>query len=94
MCLIDPEKHDVISPRGLEQVYGLTEAEAAVCALISAGHPNREIAEIRGVRLDTVKAQSKAIYRKTLCANRIELVQRALSIIAPPLLDKSGRRDN
>ena len=91
LCMIDPERRDVISTRGLEQIYGLTAAESAVCSLMGAGHSNREIADIRGVHLDTVKSQTKAIYRKTLCANRIELVQRALSI-APPLLDSTGRR--
>jgi len=92
LCMIDPERRDVISTRGLERIYGLTPAEAAVCSLMGDGRSNREIADIRGVRLDTVKAQTKAIYRKTLCANRVELVQRALSI-APPLLDSTGRRE-
>jgi DNA-binding CsgD family transcriptional regulator len=93
LCVIDPEHRDVISTRGLEQIYGLTGAEAAVCALMGDGYSNREIADIRDVQLDTVKAQTKAIYRKTLCANRIELVRRALSV-APPLLDGRGRRDD
>ena len=92
LCMIDPEHRDVISTRGLERIYELTPAEAAVCSLMGDGHSNREIADIRGVHLDTVKAQTKAIYRKTLCANRVELVQRALSI-APPLLDSTGRRE-
>jgi DNA-binding CsgD family transcriptional regulator len=93
LCLIDPEHREVISTGGLEQVYGLTEAEAAVCALMGDGHSNREISDIRGVHLETVKAQSKAIFRKTFCSNRVELVRRALSI-APPLLDGRGRRHN
>jgi DNA-binding CsgD family transcriptional regulator len=93
LLVIDPERRSVISTRGLARVYGLTDAEAAVCELLGAGHSTREIADIRGVSIETVKAQSKAILRKTLCANRIELVRRALSI-APPLLDDRGRRED
>ncbi len=93
VCVIDPEHRAIISTRGLAEVYGLTEAERAVCALMSEGLSTREIADSRGVTPDTVKAQSKAIFRKTLCSNRIELVHRALSI-APPLLNARGRRDD
>ncbi len=93
VCVIDPEHRSVISIRGLAQVYGLTDAEAAVCALMGDGRSTREIADLRGVAIDTVKAQGKAIFRKTHCGNRVELVRRALSI-APPLLDARGRRDD
>ena len=93
VCIVDPEHRAVISTRGLAEVYGLTDAETAVCALMGEGYSTREIADIRGVTPDTVKSQGKAIFRKTLCSNRIELVHRALSI-APPLLDARGRRDD
>ena len=53
----------------------------------------REIADSRSVSLDTVKSQSRSIYGKTMTRNRRELVQRAQSI-APPLLDRAGRRVN
>jgi DNA-binding CsgD family transcriptional regulator len=93
VCIVDPEHRAVISTRGLAAVYGLTAAEAAVCALMSEGRSTQEIADIRGVALDTVKSQGKAVLRKTLCSSRIELVHRALSI-APPILDARGRRDD
>jgi DNA-binding CsgD family transcriptional regulator len=93
VCIVDPEHRAVISTRGLAEVYALTPAEAAVCALMSEGRSTQEIADVRGVALETVKSQGKAILRKTLCSNRVELVHRALSI-APPLLDARGRRDD
>ena len=93
LCVVDPERRSVISTRGLAQVYGLTDAESAVCALMGEGHSTQEIADLRSVSIDTVKAQSKAIFRKTLCGNRVELVRRALSI-APPLLGPGGGRDD
>lgn len=93
VCIIDPEHHALISTRGLARVYGLTDAEAQVCALLGDGRSAREIAEIRGVSLDTVKSQRKAILRKTRCADRLALVRRAQSI-APPLLDGRGRRED
>ncbi len=89
---VDPERRDVISTHGLDRVYGLTAAESAVCASMAEGLSNMEIADQRGVSLETVRAQTKAILRKTRCASRVELIHRALSI-APPLLDEDGRRD-
>ena len=90
VCLIDPERSDMVSTDALGRVYGLTAAERGVCALITEGHSNAEIAEMRGVSIETVRAQSKAIYRKTRCASRLELVRRALTI-SPPIL---GRGDD
>ena len=86
LCLVDPEHSRTLSTEPLARVYGLTSAEADVCALILGGLSTGEIAEERSVSLETVKSQSKAILRKTSCRNRIELVKRAIGI-APPLLD-------
>jgi len=93
LILIDPDHREMVSVQGLARSYGLTPAETLVCRLIAQGIPLRQIAEIRGVTLDTVKSQSRSIYAKTRTRNRRELVRRALSIV-PPLLDKGGKRIN
>lgn len=93
LTLIDPEHREMVSIHGLARSYGLTPVETLVCRLLAQGLTLREIAESRGVSLDTIKSQSRAIYAKTHTRNRRELVRRALSIV-PPLLDRDGRRMN
>lgn len=93
LTLIDPEHREMVSVRGLARSYSLSPVETLVCRMIAQGLTLREIAESRGVSLDTVKSQSRAIYAKTNTRNRRELVRRALSIV-PPLLDGDGKRTN
>lgn len=93
LTLIDPEHREMVSIQGLARSYGLSPVETLVCRLLAQGLTLREIAASRGVSFDTVKSQSRAIYAKTRTRNRRELVRRALSI-APPLLDRDGKRIN
>jgi DNA-binding CsgD family transcriptional regulator len=59
--------------------------------MIVQGMTLQEIADGRGVSVDTVKSQVRAIYTKTRTRNRAELVRRALSV-SPPLVDRNGKR--
>ena len=93
MLIVDPDHRDMVAVDGLVKSYGLTPTETQVCGMIARGMTLREIADSRSVSLDTVKSQSRSIYGKTRTRNRRELVQRAQSI-APPLLDRAGRRVN
>jgi DNA-binding CsgD family transcriptional regulator/PAS domain-containing protein len=93
LTVIDPEHREMVSIQGLARSYGLTPVETIVCRMLAQGLTLREIAESRGVSLDTIKSQSRAIYGKTHTRNRRELVRRALSIV-PPLLDRDGKRIN
>ncbi len=93
LIVIDPDHRDMISVDGLAKSYGLSEAETIVCRMIAQGFSLREIAEVRGVQIDTVKTQSRNIYAKSHTRNRRELVRRALSIV-PPLVGGSGSRIN
>lgn len=93
MVVVDPEHRDVVAVDGLVRSYGLTPTESQVCGMIARGLTLREIADARNVSIDTIKSQSRAIYGKTATRNRRELVQRAHSI-APPLLDRAGKRLN
>jgi DNA-binding CsgD family transcriptional regulator len=93
LTVIDPEHREMVSIQGLARSYGLTPIETLVCRMLAQGLTLREIAEARGVSLDTIKSQSRAIYGKTHTRNRRELVRRALAIV-PPILDPSGKRIN
>ncbi len=52
----------------------LSPGERRVADLLAVGHTMREIAEIRGVSLNTVRNQVAAIYRKTGVKNRAMLL--------------------
>lgn len=93
LFLVDPDHREMVSIEGLARVYSLSPKETLVCRLLAQGLTLREIAESRGVSLDTVKSQARAIYIKSNTRNRGELVRRALSIV-PPLTDGAGRRIN
>lgn len=54
--------------------WGLTASERDVALLSIKGFPLAEIAQLRGTRGGTVKAQNAAIYRKAGVASRAELV--------------------
>ena len=64
------------------QVFGLTEAETALTALLAEGLTNAQIAERRDRKLETVNAQVKTILAKTGCANRTQLVRLLVSFSA------------
>ena len=91
LVLIDPDHREMVSIQGLARSYALSPTETLVCRMIVQGMTQQEIADARGVSLDTVKSQARAIYTKTRTRNRAELVRRALSV-SPPLVDGTGKR--
>ncbi|MBB5223098.1 DNA-binding CsgD family transcriptional regulator [Amaricoccus macauensis] len=54
--------------------WGITDAERDVAILTLKGLSISEIAEARGTRPGTVRAQSAAIYRKAGVSNRLQLM--------------------
>ncbi len=64
----------------LQQLYGLTSAEAHVALAVTDGAPVSDIAARRGVAASTVRAQVKAILSKVGVGRQLELVQRVTSV--------------
>lgn len=81
--VIDPENRTHISTTGLEKLFGLTRAEADVCDLLLQGRGTREIAEIRGTTVGTVRWQIKCVLTKTRSLRRADLVRLALAVNLP-----------
>lgn len=54
--------------------WGLTDAEKEVAVLAMKGFSNAEIAELRITSLPTVKSQMTAIFRKSGCTSRQQLI--------------------
>lgn len=64
----------------LQQLYGLTSAEAEVAMAMTHGAPVSDIAASRGVAPSTVRAQVKAILSKVGVGRQVELVQRLAAV--------------
>jgi DNA-binding CsgD family transcriptional regulator len=70
----------------MQRTYGLSEREAGVLVQIVAGASVDEIAEERGVSLETVMTQLKSCMRKTRTHRQSHLVALALALV-PPVLE-------
>jgi DNA-binding CsgD family transcriptional regulator len=64
----------------LGALYGLTRSEAEVALAVATGKPRDLIAEERGVTVDTVRSQIKAIYQKLGVRREADLAIRLASL--------------
>jgi DNA-binding CsgD family transcriptional regulator len=73
----DPDRKPARPPEGsLRALYGLTAAEEVLALALLDGRRLREIAEARGVSLETVRVQLKALFAKTGCDRQADLARR------------------
>jgi len=79
----DPDKNDIISVDGIDQLYNLTSAEGEICAYLTDGLKPSEIAETRNVALGTVRSQIRALLEKTNTNSQLDLVRLALKVNLP-----------
>jgi DNA-binding CsgD family transcriptional regulator len=76
-CLLlveNPEEQVMPPERRLIDIWGLTEAEARVAALLAAGHAPREAADKLGISFNTVRTHLQRIFAKTDTARQGELI--------------------
>jgi len=81
--IIDPHTDQEIDRTLLKQLYGLTEAESDIAALLARGLNYSEIAEQRGVAVSTIRSYSKSIFRKLKVNCRSEVVRKVHSLAIP-----------
>jgi DNA-binding CsgD family transcriptional regulator len=58
-------------------IQTLTAKEAEILDLLRHGHLYKEIADLQGVKIDTVKKHTKNIYKKLNVRNRTEAINKA-----------------
>ncbi|QGP77691.1 helix-turn-helix transcriptional regulator [Sphingobium sp. CAP-1] len=76
VIVTDPQAHDASLANRIRALYGLTRAEAEVVSGLCEGKALEQLAQERGVALNTVRTQMKAIYLKMDCSRQSELVAR------------------
>lgn len=84
LTLIDPNQVESVSTDRLSLAYKLNASETDVCRLLVQGRTQSEVADIRRVTYETVKSQSKQIYRKTGTRSRADLIRLAIRV-SPPI---------
>lgn len=75
----DPDRPASFDPVRLARLYGLSQAEGRVAALLAQGHRLEDIAEMLGVAYETVRKHLKQIFSKTGTSRQAELVRVLLS---------------
>lgn len=71
----DPDAPPPVRADALRQLYGLTPAEARLCAALAAGNTLKAYAESEGVSLETVRSQLKHSMVKTATHKQAQLVR-------------------
>lgn len=64
----------------ISKAFGLTAAEADIVKLIVEGASVTEVAETRGSKISTVRAQIRSLYAKTGTANQSEFMRMAVGL--------------
>jgi DNA-binding CsgD family transcriptional regulator len=83
LFLCDPEARYEGDAEALQRLFGLTNAEASVMVLLSAGHAPKAIASQLGRSYETVRSHLKALFAKTGAKTQAELVG-LVQTVAPP----------
>ena len=78
----DPEIGQIGTTEVLESLYQLTHAEADLVRLIAEGHSLEQVADTRGVTMNTVRSQLKQVFSKTDTNRQGELVHLVLAGVA------------
>ena len=86
VLITDPADGPVLAAQALQQLFGLTAAEASVALALAAGRSAEEIAGERAVSLPTVRTQIRQILAKTGALHVRDLVRllAGLPVITPP----------
>jgi DNA-binding CsgD family transcriptional regulator len=73
--IVDPSRRQRPPRELLRMAYGMTPAECRVALLLSDGRAPRDIAEMLGVTVNTVRSQVKSIFAKTNVRRQGELIR-------------------
>lgn len=79
MYFYDRAQSQTVNQNKLIELFGLTETEAKVCALIAKGYELQQIAELESRSLHTIRTQLKSIFGKMHCSKQSQLVSMVLS---------------
>ncbi len=82
LFIADPEGSQISTTEVLEGLYDLTPAEAELLRLLAEGRSLEEVAQKRGVTMNTARSQLKQVFAKTDTRRQGELVRLVLTGVA------------
>ncbi|MDJ0853083.1 MAG: hypothetical protein QNK04_32330 [Myxococcota bacterium] len=82
LFIADPDRGQISTTLVLESLYALTPAEAELVRLLAEGCSLDQVAEERGVTMNTVRSQLKQVFCKTDTSRQGELVHLVLTGVA------------
>ncbi len=82
LFVADPEGSQISATEVLEGLYDLTPAEAELLRLLAEGRSLEEVAQQRGVTINTARSQLKQVFAKTDTRRQGELVRLVLTGVA------------
>jgi DNA-binding CsgD family transcriptional regulator len=82
--LSEPQRPHTLLPEVLRELFGLTEAEAAIVRQLADGRSSQEVSQSLKVSWHTVRTQQRVIYDKLGVSTQSQLVKTVLS--SPALL--------
>lgn len=83
VTVIDPSRENTISVEGITALGLLTSAESDVVRLIVNGFKADQVADQRGVSLNTVRSQLKTISSKLNCSSQADIIRTAVATNIP-----------
>lgn len=82
VVIADPDRQAKLPNDRLRAVFGLTEAEARLAALLGAGEELRVVADKLGITYGTARARLAQIFEKTRTRRQSELIKVLSAIVA------------
>ena len=82
LFVADPEGSQISTTQVLEGLYDLTPAEAELLRLLAEGNSLEQVADQRGVTMNTARSQLKQVFAKTDTRRQGELVRLVLTGVA------------
>jgi DNA-binding CsgD family transcriptional regulator/PAS domain-containing protein len=80
VCIVDPAREAQLRPAHLQQLYGLTTAEAEVAVRVVRGHKLQSVADDLSVTLSTVRIHLQRVFEKTHTHRQAQLVRLLLGV--------------
>lgn len=83
LFLADPQRQVVPTPQGLQDLFGLTKAEALVAHALASGGSLEDASTAGGITVSSARTYLKRVFSKTGVNRQAELMQLVLSAPTP-----------
>lgn len=82
----DPTETSGVDERALQELFGLSAAEARLASALSSGHSVESAGALLGIQEATVRSELKSIFRKLGVSRQQDLVRLLTSVAMMPVL--------